>query len=1291
MAKNQGGSNVVLNFKTNGQVQYAQTIREINMVLQTATREYQAQVAAMGRSADMTEKMRAEERKLQTQLQASSEKVRMLSEDYANMQNDTTASAASLQRLYNQLLQAQTAHGKLEQSMEGVREGLNAEAIAARQAEEEYKKLKNEASTLDAEQRRLASSFELQRVQLGATATETERAALAQQQFTAQMELADRAISNVEQQLNAAKQAYGDNSTEVIRLETALNNAQTTQQRLTDEFNNATQSTQQNVTAMDRLRTEASELSTEQQRLRSEYQLLEAQLGANVDESVRYIYRQQQLRDEMRLSERNVSNLEAQLEEARRTFGDSSQEVMRLQTRLNNARIEIQKFSNELDEMQQAANHADSAMDGLSAGMQALAGAIPAAAIAGIVGSTQEAAIQMGLLETQVTNATKTVQTFSQKSKKMTEDEVKAFEGKLNKQENQLAKSLDNQVSAVEKSHEQQMKSLEKSLDKEYDLVSNKYEAQEESRQKSLDAQYDAAVDIYDKQLAELEKALEDEVEAFEKASEEKLALIDKEYTERLKLIDEDKYRQIKAIEDEINSINAVTEAEDKAREERENAKKRAELQDKIRTSKDSKSRQEASQALKDFEERLRVEKVKEERKAQIDNLKSEKDAVNETFTVKKDALKEEFDERKKQTKDSIDAEKEVIKERQEIEKESFVKSNEARLDLLKENREKELEALRSLNESKLESLREEQNYRKEILSERLEGEMNAIRESHQAELDSFKEMNKQKVDLAANPIDIPEQEQKVKVSADLDMDDIKQARVYFASVNQDVGQVTEAMGNLIQAGYTTEEQITDISESLSGAITKYGETFTAEGLAESINTTSQLGEVTGQLTDLLEKEGVNVEDFNEKLLTMGDSTERANYISELLASQGLNDMYQEYAKLNPEVVAAAEAQLEHEDAMVELGNVLRPLVTEVTNFVTKIIEWANENPKLTQGLAIAAAAIGALVAAAAVLSPIITAITSIMAVAGVSIGAIASPVLIVIGVIAGLVAAIIAVIAIVKNWGDISDWLSEKWGQLGDFFSSFWSKITDLFWGAIEGITKFLKEWGPTLLVVLTGPIGLLVKKVIENWGTIKKKTSEIFNSVRDSMKKAFQTIYNNTIGKIGDMKNKATDIFGRLKDAIVKPIEKARDAIGRAIEAIKGFFNFEFKWPELKMPKFEVSKGSLNPLKWFDEGFPEIDVKWHAKGGIMTRPTIFGASGNELLGGGEAGAEAILPLNEKNLGEIGRAIASTMEGVDGREVVIPLTVELEGEVIARKTVKYTDRELFGRIRDKDRGGRKK
>ncbi|WP_242325727.1 hypothetical protein, partial [Bacillus cereus group sp. BfR-BA-01353] len=83
----------------------------------------------------------------------------------------------------------------------------------------------------------------------------------------------------------------------------------------------------------------------------------------------------------------------------------------------------------------------------------------------------------------------------------------------------------------------------------------------------------------------------------------------------------------------------------------------------------------------------------------------------------------------------------------------------------------------------------------------------------------------------------------------------------------------------------------------------------------------------------------------------------------------------------------------------------------------------------------------------------------------------------------------------------------------------------------------------------------------------------------------------------------------------------------------------------PEMpKMPHFSLQTSTKNILGK-DITFPSgIDVQWRAKGGIFTRPTIFGMSNGQLQGAGEAGREAVLPLNKKTLGEIGEGIAATM-----------------------------------------------
>lgn len=83
--------------------------------------------------------------------------------------------------------------------------------------------------------------------------------------------------------------------------------------------------------------------------------------------------------------------------------------------------------------------------------------------------------------------------------------------------------------------------------------------------------------------------------------------------------------------------------------------------------------------------------------------------------------------------------------------------------------------------------------------------------------------------------------------------------------------------------------------------------------------------------------------------------------------------------------------------------------------------------------------------------------------------------------------------------------------------------------------------------------------------------------------------------------------------------------DFIKGVIDKIKGFFNFEWKLPKIKLPHFKASgEWSLVPPK-----VPKFSVDWYANGGILNSPTIFGMNGDRAMGGGEAGAEAVLPID--------------------------------------------------------------
>ena len=95
--------------------------------------------------------------------------------------------------------------------------------------------------------------------------------------------------------------------------------------------------------------------------------------------------------------------------------------------------------------------------------------------------------------------------------------------------------------------------------------------------------------------------------------------------------------------------------------------------------------------------------------------------------------------------------------------------------------------------------------------------------------------------------------------------------------------------------------------------------------------------------------------------------------------------------------------------------------------------------------------------------------------------------------------------------------------------------------------------------------------------------------------------------------------------RDGVNNVFASVRDFIKGVIDKIKGFFNFEWKLPKIKLPHFKASgEWSLVPPK-----VPKFSVDWYANGGILNSPTIFGMNGDRAMGGGEAGAEAVLPID--------------------------------------------------------------
>ena len=259
--------------------------------------------------------------------------------------------------------------------------------------------------------------------------------------------------------------------------------------------------------------------------------------------------------------------------------------------------------------------------------------------------------------------------------------------------------------------------------------------------------------------------------------------------------------------------------------------------------------------------------------------------------------------------------------------------------------------------------------------------------------------------------------------------------------------------------------------------------------------------------------------------------------------------------------------------------------------------------------------------------------------------------------------------------------------------FLAIWNGIKALF--GIHSPSTVMMEIGKMIMQGLVNGIKSLLSVCNTIWTGIKDFISNTWDSIKTKVGNMVDNIKVKVSGVFNSIKTSVTNVWNGIKNAIKKPIESARDLVDKAIEKIKGFFNFEFKWPKIPLPHFSIS-GSLNPLDWFDQGLPSIGIEWYAKAMknpmIMDEPTIFGynpATGS-LMGGGEAGSEVVTGTNTL-LAMIGDAVSKNSEAQTERLVAV-MTAVLNAIVsgnrdtlealLAGQTIKLNEREFARTVR---------
>ena len=213
-------------------------------------------------------------------------------------------------------------------------------------------------------------------------------------------------------------------------------------------------------------------------------------------------------------------------------------------------------------------------------------------------------------------------------------------------------------------------------------------------------------------------------------------------------------------------------------------------------------------------------------------------------------------------------------------------------------------------------------------------------------------------------------------------------------------------------------------------------------------------------------------------------------------------------------------------------------------------------------------------------------------------------------------------------------------------FVTTVWNSIKSAVSTAVNAVKTTVSNVFNAIKEKVTSIFNAVKSTVSNVWNGIKNAISNAVNAAKNTVSNVFNSIKSTISNVVNGIKSTVSNVFNKVKEAMTGPIEKARDAIKGVIDKIKGFFSgLKLKFPNIKLPHFEITgKFSLDP-----PSVPKLGIEWYKEGGIMTKPTLFGFNGLNAMMGGEAGPEAILPI-DKLEGYIYNAIdkAQSVVGID-------------------------------------------
>lgn len=322
------------------------------------------------------------------------------------------------------------------------------------------------------------------------------------------------------------------------------------------------------------------------------------------------------------------------------------------------------------------------------------------------------------------------------------------------------------------------------------------------------------------------------------------------------------------------------------------------------------------------------------------------------------------------------------------------------------------------------------------------------------------------------------------------------------------------------------------------------------------------------------------------------------------------------------------------------------PVLSEIGKYLGMALDYFIQHPELASiiiGVAVGLKSFQVLSGIAGMATAAATALFTMFSVLA------ANPIVAVIALIAGLVSGLVFFFTqteagkeIVQGFCDAVSGFFEGIGQWADTISD---KLVEFTHNAQEQWQQFLNDlaaFGSGIADSVTN----FLSSVMENikgaaegiagaFENVKNTVSNIWNGIKNTVSNAANNIKNTVQNVFNGVKSAVSNVWNGIKQAISNAIEGAKEAVRTAIDKIKGFFNFSWSLPSIKLPHISIEgKFSLDP-----PSVPHFAINWYKTGGFFDRATLFGA--------GEAGGEVLMPVERKRyMRPFAQAVAANMGG---------------------------------------------